>query len=39
MNVTVPSVDSPEGAELMRKGRVAILNWDAGRHRLEIQTP
>lgn len=39
VNVTVPSVDSPEGAELMRKGRVAILIWDAWRHRLEIQAP
>jgi hypothetical protein len=39
LDVTVPSVDSPEGEQVQRDGRVAILNWDAGRHRLEIQTP
>jgi hypothetical protein len=39
LDVTVPSVDSPEGAQLLRNGRVAVLNWDAARHRLEIQTP
>ena len=39
LNVTVPPVDSLEGAQLLRNGRVAILNWDAARHRLEIQTP
>ena len=39
LEVTVPPVDSPEGAQLLKNGRVAILNWDAGRHRLQIQTP
>jgi hypothetical protein len=39
LTVTVPSVDSPQGAQLLRNGRVAILSWDAARHRLEIQTP
>jgi hypothetical protein len=39
LDVTVPSADSPQGAQLLRNGRVAILSWDAGRHRLEIQTP
>jgi len=39
LDVTVPSVDSPQGAQLLRNGRVAILNWDARRHRLEIQQP
>ncbi len=39
LKVTVPSIDSPEGAQLLRNGRVAILNWDPARHRLEIQTP
>jgi hypothetical protein len=39
LDVTIPSVDSPEGAQLLRNGRVAILNWDGSRHRLEIQTP
>jgi hypothetical protein len=39
LNVTVPPVDSLEGAQLLRNGHVAILNWDAARHRLEIQTP
>ena len=39
LNVTVPPVDSPEGAQLLRNGHVAILNWDTGLHRLEIQTP
>ena len=39
LDATVPSADSPEGAQLIRNGRVAILNWDALQHRLEIQTP
>jgi len=39
LNITVPPADSPEGAQLMRNGHVAILNWDAARHKLEIQTP
>ena len=39
LKVTVPPVESPEGAQLLRNGSVAILNWDAARHRLEIQTP
>jgi hypothetical protein len=38
-NATIPSADSPEGAQLLRNGHVAVLNWDARRHRLEIQTP
>lgn len=39
LNITVPPVDSLEGDELLRNGHVAILNWDAARHKLEIQTP
>jgi hypothetical protein len=39
LDVTVPPVDSPEGEQLLRNGHVAILNWDAARHKLEIQTP
>jgi hypothetical protein len=39
LKVTVPPVESPEGAQLLRNGSVAILNWDAARHRLELQTP
>jgi len=39
LDITVPPANSPEGAQLLRNGRVAILNWDAVRHRLEIQTP
>jgi hypothetical protein len=39
LNVTVPPADSAEGAQLLRSGRVAILDWDAARHRLAIRTP
>ena len=39
LDVTIPSVDSTEGARLLRSGRVAVLSWDAARHRLEIRSP
>jgi hypothetical protein len=39
LEVTIPSSDSPEGAQLRQCGRTAILNWDGARHRLEIETP
>jgi len=39
LDVTIPAVDSPEGGRLLQGGRVAVLEWDAARHRLEIQVP
>jgi hypothetical protein len=33
----VEAANSPEGEELLRSGRVAVLNWDVGRRRLAIQ--
>ncbi len=38
LETTVPSADSPDGIQALQKGPVALLNWDAGRHRLDIQT-
>ena len=39
LDVTIPVIDSPEAGQRLRSGRVAILNWDAAGHRLEIRTP
>ena len=39
LQVQIPPVDSPQGAQLLQSGHVAILDWDAARHRLQIQTP
>ena len=38
LDVTIPLIDSPEGAQVLRNGRVAILHWDGAGHRLNIQT-
>ena len=38
VDVTIPVIDSPEAGKRLQSGRVAILSWDAARHRLEIQT-
>jgi hypothetical protein len=35
-DLTVKSIADPQAAALMQAGRVALLNWDAGRKRLDI---
>jgi hypothetical protein len=39
LDATVPPINSAEGAEILRRGHVAILDWDRVNRCLVIQTP